>query len=59
MEREAQLVDEVVREQVARELAATGQDQVAVELALQASDRLGGVPLEQRGVPLERALHRP
>jgi hypothetical protein len=59
MHPEPQLVDETGRQQVARQLTAADQDQVAVELLLQPGHALCELALDHAGVPVERPLQRP
>jgi hypothetical protein len=56
---EPELVDDPVREQAPRELAAADRQELTVELALQAGHRLAEIALEERGVPRERLAERP
>jgi hypothetical protein len=55
---EPELVEDAAQDEVAPELAAAGEEQVAIVLVLQFSHSLHGVALDHRRVPLERAVER-
>jgi hypothetical protein len=59
MKPESQLVDEVVRNQMAGELTAADGEEISVELFLQFRYGVRHIPLDQRGVPRQRLPQRP
>jgi hypothetical protein len=59
MKPESQLVDEVVRNQMAGELTAADGEEISVELFLQFRYGVRHIPLDHRGVPRQRLPQRP
>lgn len=59
MKPESQLLDEVVRSQMAGELTAADREEISVELFLQFRYGVRHIPLDQRGVPRQRLPQRP
>jgi hypothetical protein len=53
------LVDEAVRDQVARQLSAAVHEKVSVELCLQSGHTFRDVAPDQSGVPFEGLSQRP